>query len=518
MNDSARRSDRELFDAVASGEAGGLAELAGRHARGVFDFALRGTLDEQQAAAVVEAAIRRVRAPGAQIPSQIDFRTWLYSIGLIDVLAVSNEARTARISTEDDRFVERTTDIDADLARWAWQAARGLRTRDYCVLDLTLRRGLTPEEVAEAASLTRSNLYGSIGRARGAFEETFAAMVLFERGRGACAALEEMVDSAPGNSLRPALRHQIIEHSEDCDACRRTLDSLPPAASVFVSLADVPIPDAVMRRILEGAGVPPTEATAPRNETPRPPGLTGAAAVAAGAALHREHETPSDAGTDDVSEDTPAESDIFEEDEEDEEPVGQALRPGDGRPAAEIGAAAGATSTRNRAALESRRETTGDRLTSVFAPGHPIILTYVLLGVLAVLAIYLGVAVADSLQSGGGDSGPVSLDSAAGSADGRSIGCGETLEINHGGGNVVSFNEAALDGYQMRTISYVPVSETAAFEDLEGTLENPFLISLSAPEQDPSPPRTEEFELHIEWERGDERATSICQLLVHVGP
>ena len=506
---------------MATGEAQALAELAGRHARGLFDFALRSTLDEQQAAAVVEAAIRRVREPGAQIPSQIDFRTWLYSIGLIDVLAISNEARTARISTDDERFYQSTTGVDVDIAHWAWQAARGLRTRDYCVLDLTLRRGLTPEEVAEAASLTRSNLYGSIGRARGAFEETFAAMVLYERGRDACPALDEMVESAPGNSLRPALRHQIIEHSDDCEACRRTLDSLAPAATVFVSLTDIEIPEALVQSILSGAGaVLPRETTRGTDDTLPAAALAGGASVGAGVAQDAEDYEDAGEEPEDLTEEEEADEGLQEEAPENEDAT---LLAGS-LAAATVGrsrgpAAAPDTRGHNGPASYTHRETAGDRLAAALSRGKPILWTYVLLGVLAVLAIYIGVAVADSLQSGGSDSGAVPLDSAASGGSGSVIDCGDAaLEMDDGTSTVVSFDEAALDGYQIRTISYVPVSDLAAFEDLEGTLENPFLIRLTAKQQEATEPRTEEYELRIEWQRGEESANSLCQLLVHVAP
>jgi hypothetical protein len=510
MNDSARRTDRELFDAVASGEAGALAELAARHARGLFDFALRSTLDEAQSAAVVEAAIRRVRQPGAQAPNQIDFRTWLYSTGLMDVLAVSNEQGTARISMEDERFFQRTANIDPDLARWTWQAARVLRTRDYCVLDLTLRRGLTPEELADAASLTRSNLYGSIGRARGAFEETFAAMVLFDRGRGACGILYEIVDSSPGTTLRPALLQQIIEHAEDCQICRQTLDSVPPAANIFVSLADISIPDTLVQRLLQGAGEPRSPGYLPPRQTALFTGAAGPALTenrASGSSRAVESESWGD--------------DSFDQRAQREE---RSISPAAAVPTASEAAAMPRTAQpqppagRPRPAPRTHQDTPDTGFAAAPSLRPPVMWTYVLLGVVAVLAIYLGVAVADSLQGGGGDSGAVPLDAASEGVSGRVIACGDPpLEMQHAASTVVSFDEAALDGFQISAISYVPVSETAAPEDLEGTLENPFLIRLTAAQQDATPPRTEEFVLHIEWQRGEEVATSDCPLFVRVG-
>lgn len=554
MNDPAHRSDKDLFEAAASGDRQALADLATRHSHGLYDFALRGTLDEEQAAEVVEAVFDRVRQP-VTLPGQIDFRTWLYSLGLIEVLAVSNETRTARISTDDERFYLPANNVDIAIAQWAWQAARGLRTRDYCVLDLTLRRGLTPEEVAEAASLTRSNLYASIGRARGAFEETFAAMLLFEHGRDACSDLDEMVEAAPGTSLRPALRHQIIEHSDDCDNCRRTLDSFPLAANVYVSLANVEMPEALTQRVVGPPATSPLPAE-PVQPIIAPEAIPAAAAAFAagsaaleiepdgataedGAALHDDEDEVEDASNDDVDALVPAaatEAPVAEADEaldevqEEPEPAVEddrelALVGATGRRIATFGALepapAPVTPVHREAEPMAYEEGLGDRVTSWVesARGAPLMWTYALLGVLAVLAIYLGVAVADSIQDGGDPAGPVPLDSPAGAAASAEIDCGDTpIEMDAGTSTLISFDQNALEGYAIQTLSFQPVSENAAFDDLEATLEDPFSIRFAAKPQEATAARSEEYALRIQWQRGDETATSSCELLVNVKP
>ena len=131
MNDPASRADRDLDLATAAGDAQAYAALASRHARGLYDFALRGTLDEQQAGDVLETVFNRIREPGEPAPSQIDFRTWLYSLCLVEVLAVSNETRTARISTDDERFFQRTNDVDLEIAHWPG------RRREACAPAIT---------------------------------------------------------------------------------------------------------------------------------------------------------------------------------------------------------------------------------------------------------------------------------------------------------------------------------------------------------------------------------------------
>jgi DNA-directed RNA polymerase specialized sigma24 family protein len=594
MNDPAHQTDRELFGAVSGGDSAALAELARRHARGLYDFALRGTLDEEQAASVVDSAFRRIREPAADVPSQIDFRTWLYSLCLVEIIELANEVRTARISTDDERFYQVDSSVDREIAHWAWQAARGLRTRDYCVLDLTLRRGLTPEEVAEAASLTRSNLYASIGRARGAFEETYAAMLLFEHGRNACPELDEMVENAPGNSLRPALRHQIIEHSDDCEACRRTLDGMPPAAEVYISLTDVELPEAVRNRSLADATVttPPTpeddavkpivgsatsvafatgsaeleartqapaadfwgEPVAPEPELipatqedifgteseeangdgPPPPvaeppvfedplqdeavaeeeSVEGVPEVVA---VAEEPETAADAEEDAVTAEEAPEAaiDVEEEPEAVEEavvsPVPSLLVTRNGRPAA-------AATPVEEAPAEEEHASVGERIGGLTGK-QPLMWTYALLGVLAVVAIFLGVAVANSLQTGGGDSGALPLDAQSGVAGARQIDCGDSpIEMDAGTSTLISFDQSALDGYQIKTLSFQPASDNAKFEDLEATLEDPYSIRFAAKQQETAEERTEQFQLRIQWERGQESANSDCELVVHVKP
>ncbi len=135
------------------------------------------------------------------------------------------------------------------------------------------------------------------------------------------------------------------------------------------------------------------------------------------------------------------------------------------------------------------------------------------------IAIYLGIAIADSLQSGGGDSGAVPLDTQPGVSSQREIDCGDApIEMDAGTSTLISFDEGALDGYQIKTLSFAPDSEFAKFEDLEATLENPFSIRFVAKQQQTAEVRTEKFQLRIQWQREEELASSTCELLVHIAP
>src|SRR5690606_9419680 len=144
---------------------------------------------------------------------------------------------------------------------------------------------------------------------------------------------------------------------------------------------------------------------------------------------------------------------------------------------------------------------------------------YAFLGVAAALLAYLGIAVADSLQSGGAGSGAVPLDTAPGMSAQREIDCGDIpIEMQEGEETLITFDEDELGGYQIQNVSFAPVSDFAQFEDLEATLENPHTLRFIARDQESAEARQEEFELRILWQKGEESASSTCQLLVNIAP
>jgi DNA-directed RNA polymerase specialized sigma24 family protein len=504
MNETPQRQDAELFRALISGDRQAIAIIADRHAQGIYDFVLRSTMDEQQAVAVTETTFERL-GTSREIPAQTDFRTWLYSLALVEVLGLVNERRPARVSVEDRRFLRSDGDYDAEMLLWAWQAARGLRTRDYCVLDLTLRRKMTPEDLADSASLTRSNLYASIGRARGAFEETFGATVLFMRGRHTCPELDAMVSAASAGTVRPALRHQIADHADGCDSCRRTMAALPLASEVYVSLMDVDVPPELQARL---AGAPPA--------VPAPPARPAdVAALGAGAIAEETFVAPADIpeATEDGGELLPA----FQ-------PVARTSRP----------TRTAATSVAEEAFFRPVDGQDYDRyahfepqtgaLTDKLAPWMVSLRVapfWAIAGVATVIAIYLAMAVGDSIQGGGGNAGAVPLQSTSSGGGGQAIGevieCGSPfVALEHGTESVVSFEPNALDGFSIGGLAVTPNSSAATAQGLKATAEGNHSIKFQAAKAQSTANRTDEYLLRISWRKGSDVATSECPVTVRV--
>jgi hypothetical protein len=486
----APRSGEALVSALAGGDETALAALLDRHVRAVHDFALRATLDESLAASVSEATFRRVAQQARAKPFDVGFRPWLYCLVLLEVQATWREGQDPHIALTDDRLFRSTADLEADILLWAWHAGRSLRTGDYCLLDLVLRRGLAPGDLMEAARATGSELYANLGHIRFAFDKNFTTNALYGRGGAACARLSDLLgDSLWGDNDREELREAIAEHAQGCHVCRSTIASLPAAEHVFVSIQDVEAPPGLAPRVFARVReyvVPPVPEPEPEPEPePQPapaPAIVAAAALPVAEAV--EPEAASEPSTEPLTPDAQPERLV-------PEPAPQRLPGGRLQPAP--GRSVGAWAAALRKA--------------------PIVWSYMLLGMATVVAIYVGIAVADSLQSGGQASGAVPLDAAVTANLGRAIDCSSPIQLTPGRSSAVTFDAGALAGFELADVAVRSDSPTAA-GGLTATLEGPFTIHFQAAAVEAGSRQVDEYGLTITWRRGEEMALSNCRVEV----
>jgi hypothetical protein len=276
MAASAHVSDEALLGSLAEGDSNALAVLAGRYATAVHDFALRGTLDPVAASDITASVFRDLkpeRGPSIGVRARILVAT---QHGVIDRENPAVPSRS-KLSADDPSFVETRGPSQREPAMWAWLAARMLPLREYTLLDLVVRRGLTPEELRTVGGFGHRGIYASLNRVRDAFEEAYATLVLFRRGD--CKRLRELLaGGATARSL--TLRRQVTVHSKGCGACQGTLASFPDAGHAFLALPDLPLPDALPERTLglvEQSPEKPARDLEPdiqeSEQTPRPRGL-----------------------------------------------------------------------------------------------------------------------------------------------------------------------------------------------------------------------------------------------------
>jgi hypothetical protein len=152
------------------------------------------------------------------------------------------------------------------------------------------------------------------------------------------------------------------------------------------------------------------------------------------------------------------------------------------------------------------------------AKGQPLNWSYALLGIATVLAIYLGVAVADSIRGGGASSGAVPLDTTPGASDVRAIECGDKIVLTAGQTTTLSFDAEALDGYEIETVGTSPASSSASFDGLTASRVDGHSLRFVAAVRQATSARVDQYEMQINWLDGDQPAVSRCDIEISVNP
>jgi DNA-directed RNA polymerase specialized sigma24 family protein len=519
MNGYERIPDHELLDRSQSGDRGAFVQLSWRHLSALHDLALRITLSQSLAQTAVTAGLNR-SVNDTDRPDGVSVAAWL--LGLVRTAALDG-LRGRRRSSDDDVYDPtdpRLYELPADsplasqgtAARLSWESARALRPRDYSLLDLLLRRGLTPDEVSDVSDLPRTEVFGVLGRLRGGFEESFKAAMLFESEAGACADLDRIRGDA--SELSPALRREIGRHAASCPACDDTSAGFPAAAELFASFANLePSPEliaAVEALVLEIE--PPGQVALPIDLVGAPPG---------------DSEEPTDLA------ETPGPEEPPGEDEEGEEEADGGAEP------LEAAAAAGAASDvafesgRREALLRFDREVfmgeppsppPWSRLADWFgeSPGRRVIV--LLLVVLTALAAYLGYAVGDSIEGGGddGSDAPTPTPLAASVADLptrtaglRVIACGDgPVELAPGFQTTIDLASDVLAGYSFSSVNLEALTAGATVRAL--TVQEGDGLSLSIEALAVSAPgATDEYQVEVTFEKtGSDSVVSDCAVNV----
>ena len=279
---SEQRSDEDLAGQAAGGDATPLGELYNRYFSHVYDYAIRISRDREVAALVVQAGFLRafqdIQA-GQPPPS---FRLALFSYARQD-LSERLRRRRGQVTEGEEAFAVAqpaiaSPDMAADLpelARIAWHSARELRIDDYELLDLSVRRGLTVEEIALVLRGRPQAIQSRLGQVQNNLEGGFSALVLFTYGRHACLDLDFM---AAENAWSAALQKRVVQHLSTCQTCQTTRRRFLSAAEVLGLLAVVPAPGSwqqiMLNRLLEAlypGAAPALPAQAPPAAAPVSP-------------------------------------------------------------------------------------------------------------------------------------------------------------------------------------------------------------------------------------------------------
>jgi hypothetical protein len=337
--------------------------------------------------------------------------------------------------------------------------------------------------------------------------------------------------------MRVGIRRQIASHVEDCESCQATLESLPNASDIFRDLYNVEPPLELTQQLSMGvsaaaalaagqmsleaavetdAGTSSEEAIEP-DEDGAPDQEDEAWAEEAGAVANapaseeelwaRPEESPEFAGV--------ASTDLPEAVSEIEERYGVEPSYQD-YDQTQTYEQYGTEYTQDpyRSAYAPPPLTLAERLGMWFAPsyGRNFIWSYALLGVATAAAVYVGIAVADSLSGGGSDALPAIGDDVV-----REIACDTgPLSLESGSSRLFEFDPGPLDGFQLDSIIVADKPATAAGTALVVEVGGATAMTAeAAPALSPTA-RRDEYGLQIIWQRNGEDAVTDCPLFVNV--
>ncbi|MFI9206136.1 hypothetical protein [Streptomyces sp. NPDC053048] len=240
------------------------------HLDGLFTYCLSVLCDHDAAvAALGEAlalAVRRAdRAPAAQEAH----RAWLYALARWECLRrlATPGTRPADPGTGDAR-------ARAELALLAWPEAAGTTAEQREALELAVRHGLAPHEVAAVLRLDHEAARALLSSAACEVERTRTALAVVESGR--CAIVTRFVGDTEV-LLGAALRRELVRHVDECADCRRTAERATagePWPGTAASSAPLPVLEAprpaARSAMLRALGPrPPRRRSATAHATPR---------------------------------------------------------------------------------------------------------------------------------------------------------------------------------------------------------------------------------------------------------
>jgi RNA polymerase sigma factor (sigma-70 family) len=186
-------TDEHLGELTAAGDPDAFAALVERHFQGIYDLVLRLVRDPETAADVVHDALASAWAT-LQKHRVEDVRIALYATASLVAAARARRKRdpASESRSSDPNFLaldtRRLADPaavvgDAELVRLVWEAAAALGPRDYALLDLQLRKGLGPRELAREFGVKPAAIDARLARLKEEFTQTVTA----KRANGATA-------------------------------------------------------------------------------------------------------------------------------------------------------------------------------------------------------------------------------------------------------------------------------------------------------------------------------------------
>ncbi|MFJ8880424.1 sigma factor-like helix-turn-helix DNA-binding protein [Streptomyces albidoflavus] len=224
----ASRKAGKPAQAAVTAAAGGQGDDA--HLDGLFTYCLSILHDHDLAhSALAEVVALAARNSSRPTRGPAGRRAWLYALARWVCLRELAEAQAGRPPAHAPRERRRAPDElrAAELARLAWPEAAGTSPEQREALELSVRHGLSPEEIAAVLGADPAATRTLLAAASCEVERTRAALSVVER--GTCPSVARLTGDRRV-LLSTALRTELVRHVDDCPRCRRAAERAEAAA------------------------------------------------------------------------------------------------------------------------------------------------------------------------------------------------------------------------------------------------------------------------------------------------
>ncbi|MFI8422445.1 hypothetical protein [Streptomyces sp. NPDC085479] len=207
---------------------------------GLFTYCLSVLCDHDTATAVLGDVLAAAERHHGRCPSDEEGRTaWLYALARWACLRSLGEQRRRRQGAHTGRpavtppapppvsagTAERRR---AELATLAWPEAAGTTPEQREALELAVRHGLSPRQVAAVLALDPQAARELLATAGCEVERTRAALAVVST--GSCPTVSRLLTGDRQLILSAALRAELVRHVDDCPVCRRTAERVGATA------------------------------------------------------------------------------------------------------------------------------------------------------------------------------------------------------------------------------------------------------------------------------------------------
>lgn len=243
-------AEAALGERVRDGDAEAFNALYEEYAPGIYDFLRRLVRDQAAAEDLTQATFAQAFEHRSSLREPAKVRSWLWTMA--HNLAMNQLGRERRSENIEDHLElaefsrgPEETAVAHDAAELVWLAAASLEPRQYAVLDLTVRRDLSTQEVAEALGVRTSHAAVLVHRSHEALGNAVRYLLVARR-RERCEQLAALVPAGV-RSLTPEQRSAVDHHMRRCEKCRELGQRLTAPAELLGALVLIALPQRLAR-------------------------------------------------------------------------------------------------------------------------------------------------------------------------------------------------------------------------------------------------------------------------------